>query len=222
MSSAERHISSTEATERLSQQIHEEVTLDTLLSDMLLPTTLLNDDTFDVLINEDYYHSPNPALAALTASISNQGVNNISSVQLSVDELRVLALGLNFIFEPNDISNYEIYEALDEYADTLLNKEQLDYTGTYTYTPSDEHITLITLKRRLRKKIQSKREVTRKEYQQREQGYIKSFESNQFPANIRAQFKANISDKRQKTHHQLSKEEKDAINTILTSFEIIN
>jgi hypothetical protein len=73
------------------------------------------------------------------------------------------------------------------------------------------------LKRRLRKQFQTKREVTRKEYQQREQSDIKSFESNQYLANIRAQFKANISDKRQKTHHQLSKEEKDTINTILTN-----
>ena len=73
---------------------------------MFFPNTLFTDSTFDVLLNEIPYHSPNPTLAALAVSISNQGVNNISSVQLSVDELRVLALGLNFIFKPNDISNY--------------------------------------------------------------------------------------------------------------------
>ena len=182
---------------------------------MFFPTTLFTDSTFDVLLNEIPYHSPNPTLAALAASISNQGVNNISSVQLSVDELRVLALGLNFIFEPNDISNYEIYQALDEFTDTLLNREQLDYTGRYTYTPSNEHTTLITMKRRLRKTFQFKRELSRKEYQQREQSYIKSFESNQYVANIRAKFKANISDKRKRTHHHLNKDEKDTIRTIL-------
>ena len=63
---------------------------------------------------------PNTALAKLTAPIVNLGVNNISSYQPSVDELRVLALGLNFIPEPNDITNIEIYQALDEYADTIM------------------------------------------------------------------------------------------------------
>ena len=106
-------------------------------------------------------------------------------------------------------------QALDEFTDTLLNREQLDYTGRYTYTPSDEHTTLITMKRRLRKTFQIKRELSRKEYQQREQSYIKSFESNQYVANIRAKFKANISDKRKRTHHHLNKDEKDTIRTIL-------
>ena len=115
-------------------------------------TTLTYDDTFDLLINDDFTPSPNNALEAMTASISNQGVNNISSVQLSIDELRVLALGLNFIIEPNDISNYEIYEALDEFTDTLLNKEQQAYTGPYTHEPGDERTTLIALKRKLRNK----------------------------------------------------------------------
>jgi hypothetical protein len=69
----------------------------------------------------------------LTPPIVNLGVNNISSYQPSVDELRVLALGLNFIPEPNDIINIEIYQALDEYADTILWKEQLDYVGSTVY-----------------------------------------------------------------------------------------
>ena len=39
----------------------------------------------------------NASLAALTASLANIGVNNISSYLPFVDELRILALGLNFI-----------------------------------------------------------------------------------------------------------------------------
>jgi hypothetical protein len=73
---------------------------------------------------------PNATLATLTAIIANIGVNNLSSYAPSVDELRILALGLNFIPEPKDITNYEIYQALDEYTDSILWKEQLDYVGS--------------------------------------------------------------------------------------------
>ena len=72
----------------------------------------------------------NASLADLTASLTNIGVNNISSYLPSIDELRILALGLNFIPEPKDISNFEIYQALDEYTDSILWKEQLDYVGS--------------------------------------------------------------------------------------------
>ena len=72
----------------------------------------------------------NATLATLTAPIANIGVNNISSYAPSLDELRILALGLNFIPEPKDITNYEIYQALDEYTDSILWKEQLDYVGS--------------------------------------------------------------------------------------------
>ena len=62
----------------------------------------------------------NASLAALTASLANIGANNISSYFPSVDELRILALGLNFIPKPKDISNFEIYQVLDEYTDFFL------------------------------------------------------------------------------------------------------
>ena len=218
VNTAERSYSSTEASAQLPRKVLGEATLTcsgadvtSTLSLFPSPTAFAHDDMFDLLINDDFVPSPNHALEAMTASISNQGVNNISSVQLSVDELRVLALGLNFIIEPNDISNYEIYEALDEFTDTLLNKEQQVYTGPYTHEPSDERTMLTTLKRKLRKKFQVRNLVSQQEYKQKERSYIKSFESNQLIANIRKQFKREISDKHQKTHHQLSNEDKNNI-----------
>ena len=228
VNSTARGYSSTETTAELPGQVLGEASLtcpdseimslvNSIMSPIPSSTTLTYDDTFDLLINDDFTPSPNNALEAMTASISNQGVNNISSVQLSIDELRVLALGLNFIIEPNDISNYEIYEALDEFTDTLLNKEQQAYTGPYTHEPGDERTTLIALKRKLKKKFQLRNVVSRQEYQQRERSYIKSFESNQLIANIRKQFKRDISDKRQKTHHQLSNEEKTYIHQIISN-----
>jgi hypothetical protein len=62
----------------------------------------------------------NATLATLTAPIANIRVNNISSCAPSLDELRILALCLNFIPEPKDITNYEIYQALNEYTDSIL------------------------------------------------------------------------------------------------------
>ena len=59
--------------------------------------------------------------------------------------------------------------------------------------------------------------VSQQEYKQKERSYIKSFESNQLIANIRKQFKRDISDKRQKTHHQLSNEDKSNIRQILSN-----
>ena len=190
-------------------------------TDVMSPANSLNDNDTDFVndIDTDFVNitvesRPNTALAAMAADILNQGVNNISSVQLSVDELRVLALGLHFIPEPTDISNFEIYQALDEYTDTLLWKEHLDYTKVNTTLPS-ERDALSALKRRLRQKLYRKRVASHKEYQQRERGYIKSYESSQYIATIRERFKRDISDKRLKTYHQLSKEDSASIDAIL-------
>ena len=194
---------------------------DTDFGDVILPANSLNDkdsnfvnDKDTDFVNVTVESRPNTALAAMAADILNQGVNNISSAQLSVDELRVLALGLHFIPEPSDISNFEIYQALDEYTDTLLWKEHLDYTKVTTTLPN-ERDALSALKRRLRQKLYRKRVASHKEYQQRERGYIKSYESSQYIATIRERFKRDISDKRLKTYHQLSKEDSASIDAIL-------
>jgi hypothetical protein len=101
----------------------------------VLTSTSSNNLIFDV--NDNITVTPkaslalhNTTLATLTAPIANIGVNNILSYVPSVDELRILALGLNFIPEPKDITNYEIYQALDEYTNSILWKEQLDYVGS--------------------------------------------------------------------------------------------
>ena len=82
----------------------------------------------------------NVSLANLTASLANIGVNNISSYLPFVDELRILALGLNFIPEPKDISNFEIYQALDEYTDSILWKKQLDYVGSAVHRDTSNSV----------------------------------------------------------------------------------
>jgi hypothetical protein len=123
----------------------------------------------------------NAHLAALTSPISNLGVNNISMYTPSVDELRVLALGLNFIPEPADITNVEIYQALDEFTDTLLWKEQLDYIGSNTHNDTSDS-PIATLRRKLRKKLYNKRSKlsTKEEYKRKEKGNIKSHETNEY------------------------------------------
>ena len=70
-----------------------------------------------------------------------------------------------------------------------------------TTTLPNELDALSALKRRLRQKLYRKRVASHKEYQQRERGYIKSYESSQYIATIRERFKRDISDKRLKTYH---------------------
>ena len=65
-----------------------------------------------------------PKLQRLLAGITNTGVNNISSYVPSPDELCVLALGLNYIPEFKDISNFEILQAFNEFEETLLASEK--------------------------------------------------------------------------------------------------
>ena len=163
--------------------------------------------------NESVTPHANKALAELTASITNVGVNNISTYTPSVDELRVLALGLNFIPEPHDVSNIEIYQALDEFTDTLLWKEQLDYTGSSVHRTDDSVIA--QLRRKLRTKLYHRRHATAEEYKRKEKGYIKSFESNDYIHAIRQKFREDISNKRYKTHHTLSEKDSKDINAIL-------
>jgi hypothetical protein len=148
----------------------------------------------------------NAALASLTTPLVNLGVNNISSYTPSVDELRILALGLNFIPEPRDISNFEIYQALDEYTDTVLWKEQLDYTGSFVHTDTSDSA-VSQLRRKLRKKLYTKRCTIETDYQHKEKGYIKSFETNEYLHTIRNRFQMDISNKRCKTYHHLNTKE---------------
>ena len=156
----------------------------------------------------------NSTLEKLTASISNIGVNNISSYVPSTDELRVLALGLNFIPEPHDITNCEIYQALDEFTDTLLWKEQLDYIGSRINDTSDS--TLSELRRRLRKKLYAKRSnQSEVNYNNKERGYIKSYETQEYIHKVRERFREDISNKRTKTYHRLNACESREIDAIL-------
>jgi hypothetical protein len=79
-------------------------------------------------IQENLQHgisgSEPPKLQRLLAGIPNTGVNNISSYVPSSDELCVLALGLNYIPESNDVSNFEILQAFNEFEETLLAGEK--------------------------------------------------------------------------------------------------
>ena len=158
----------------------------------------------------------NAHLAALTSPISNLGVNNISMYTPSVDELRVLALGLNFIPEPADITNVEIYQALDEFTDTLLWKEQLNYIGSNTHNDTSDS-PIATLRRKLRKKLYNKRSKlsTKEEYKRKENEYIKSHETNEYIHAVQQRFREDISNKRIKTHHKLSVQESASIDAIL-------
>jgi hypothetical protein len=79
----------------------------------------------------------NAKLNDLTAPIANIGVNDISSYLPSVNELRILALGLNFSPKPKNNTNFDIYQALDEYTGSLLWKKQLDYVGSSNVSHSD-------------------------------------------------------------------------------------
>jgi hypothetical protein len=76
--------------------------------------------------------SPNTT-AQLTQGITNLGVNNISTYAATEDELHILALGENFIFEPKDITDIEIWDAFDDFADTLSFKES-DFSITNSMT----------------------------------------------------------------------------------------
>ena len=96
----------------------------------------------------------------LTHGITNLTVNNIPSYEPSDDELRILALGLNFIPEPSDISMTEIWEAYDEFASTIRWKEHMDTIGDpfYNYDLlSNKPIDL--LRRKLRHKLKKKRPI---------------------------------------------------------------
>ena len=156
----------------------------------------------------------NSTLASLAKTISNVGVNNISTYSPSVDELRVLALGLNFIPEPHDITNLEIYQALDEFTDTLLWKEQLDYTGSGTHKDTSNSA-VSQLRRKLRKKLYNKRTLSKEEYKIKEKSYVKSFETNDYIHQVRQRFSEDISHKRVKTHHRLNEQESKDIDAIL-------
>ena len=114
----------------------------------------------------------NAKLADLTASIANVGVNNISSYIPSVDEQRILALGLNFIPEPKDITNFEVYQTLDEYTDSILWKEQLDYVGSSIHRDTSNSV-VAKLRRKLRTKLYHKRNTSDINYKNKERGYVK-------------------------------------------------
>ena len=70
--------------------------------------------------------------------------------------------GLNFIPEPADITNVEIYQALDEFTDTVLWKEQLDYIGNNNQSNLDDS-PLALLRRKLRKKLHLKQKLSAEE-----------------------------------------------------------
>jgi hypothetical protein len=185
-------------------------------------TPLSNDLLFDNVTNitvPPVTHTepppqPNLRLAALTAPIANIGVNNISSYTPSVDELRILALGLNFIPEPKDITNFEIYQALDEYTDSLRWKEQLDYTGSFAHRDTSNS-DVAQLRRKLRTKLYHKRNTSETDYKSKEHGYMKSFETNEYIHTIHERLKRDISNKRTKTHHTLSTQDSQDIQAIL-------
>ena len=164
--------------------------------------------------NDDPVKSHHNALATLTAGVTNLGVNNISSYNPSVEEIRVLALGLNFIPEPADITNVEIYQALDEFTDTVLWKEQLDYIGNNNQSNLDDS-PLALLRRKLRKKLHLKQTLSAKETKLKEKSYIKSLETNEYLQQIRTRFREDISNKRFKTHHRLSVRDSKDIDAIL-------
>ena len=153
-------------------------------------------------------------LTALTANVTNLGVNNISSYNPTVEEIRVLALGLNFIPEPDDITNVEIYQALDEFTDTILWKEQLDYIGSNNQANIDDS-PIAQLRRKLRKKLHLKQQLSAEETKIKEKSYIKSFETNEYLQQIRTRFREDISNKRFKTHHRLSVQDSKEIDAIL-------
>ena len=186
-------------------------------------THLSNDSHFDN-VNDHITVTPttrieplpqaNIQLAALTAPIANLGVNNISSYMPSVDEIRILALGLNFIPEPKDITNFEIYQALDEYTDSILWKEQLDYTGSSAHRDTSDSA-VAKLRRKLRTKLYHKRNISETDYKRKEKGYTKSFETNEYIHTIHERFKRDISNKRTKTHHTLSTQDSRDIQAIL-------
>jgi hypothetical protein len=91
--------------------------------------------------------------AQLTQGITNLGVNNISTYAATEDELHILALGEKFIFEPNDITDIEIWDAFDDFADTLSFKES-------EFFHSQQHDKNSVLSR-LRAKLFSKRQQAR-------------------------------------------------------------
>ena len=108
-----------------------------------------------------------PKLQRLLAGITNTGVNNISSYVPSSDELCVLALGLNYIPESKDISNFEILQAFNEFEETLLASEKP------TQHTSDEYYTnpVTILRRKLKQKHRIKYGTDR--YKVREPPIIK-------------------------------------------------
>ena len=201
--------------------LHDDATSNTVLCNDH-PTITSNNPVCDVNANVTItpYTSlapppiTNATLAALTSPIANIGVNNISSYAPSVDELRILALGLNFIPEPKDITNYEIYQALDEYTDSILWKEQLDYVGSSVHRDASNSA-VSQLRRKLRAKLYHKRNTSENEYKRKERGYVKSFETNEYIHTIRQRFQADISNKRTKTHHTLSTQDSKDIQAIL-------
>jgi hypothetical protein len=65
-----------------------------------------------------------PKLQRLLAGITIIGVNNIFSYVPSFDEPCVLALGLSYIPESKDISNFKILQAFNEFEETLLASEK--------------------------------------------------------------------------------------------------
>ena len=103
-------------------------------------------------IQEDLQHgisgSEQPKLQRLLAGITNTGVNNISSYIPSSDELCVLALGLNYIPESKDISNFEILQAFNEFEETLLACEKPTQHSNNAHDTNPVNI----LKRKLKQK----------------------------------------------------------------------
>ena len=97
----------------------------------------------------------NPStIAKFTNGISNLGVNNISTYTATEDELHILALGANFIFEPSDISDIEIWDAYDEFATTLSHKET-----DFFHNQAHDRNSIVS---RLRAKLYSKKQQARK------------------------------------------------------------
>jgi hypothetical protein len=99
--------------------------------------------------------SPNTT-AQLTQGITNLGVNNISTYAATEDELHILALGENFIFEPKDITDIEIWDAFDDFADTLSFKES-DFFHSKQH---DKNSVLSRLRAKLFSKKQQARQST--------------------------------------------------------------
>ena len=163
-------------------------------------------------IQEDLQHgisgSEQPKLQRLLAGITNTGVNNISSYIPSSDELCVLALGLNYIPESKDISNFEILQAFNEFEETLLACEKPTQHSNNAHDTNPVNI----LKRKLKQKHRIKYGTDG--YKINEPPILKDYHTKSYLDKVHKNIQKIIKERRS-TIHKLSQEESETIDAIV-------